>query len=287
MSLATAAFFLQRKKIRTEIDGLRASVDRLQDVFGSLPPYIDGLPSVPKEKALEIAVEGLRAEGEKAMEECRWNEAIEYFNRTLALVNGKDKAVLLSKRGRCHWVSGNLGEAEADLQQSLQIAKSMKDSKGQASSLGNIGLIYQDKGDLDQALKYHQDALEIARQIGYRQGEASDLGNIGIVFYLKGELDQALKYQQDALKIHREVGYRQGEASDLGNIGLTYQAKGDLDQALKYLNEALKMFEDLGMPQPMELTKRNIEGISQQMQQMKPDEKRERTASPKKEKEET
>ncbi|MBU7046650.1 MAG: tetratricopeptide repeat protein [Theionarchaea archaeon] len=69
------------------------------------------------------------------------------------------------------------------------------------------------------------------REIGYRQGEASILGNIGIIYKNKGDLDEALKNHKAALNIHREIGYRLGEANQLGNIGIIYMDKGDLDEA--------------------------------------------------------
>jgi tetratricopeptide (TPR) repeat protein len=50
-------------------------------------------------------------------------------------------------------------------------------------------------------LKYLKDALEIHREIGYKQGEASGLGNIGLIYSDKGDLDNALKYLKDAKNI--------------------------------------------------------------------------------------
>ena len=43
-------------------------------------------------------------------------------------------------------------------------------TKGVATALGNIGLIYSAKGDMDEALKYHKEALEIFNEIGYKYG---------------------------------------------------------------------------------------------------------------------
>lgn len=76
-----------------------------------LQAYFEGFPSLPKEKAKEILIEGLRAEGEKAMNEYRWSEAIDYFQKALTLANGRDKAIILARLGRCHYVLGDLDQA--------------------------------------------------------------------------------------------------------------------------------------------------------------------------------
>jgi tetratricopeptide (TPR) repeat protein len=115
---------------------------------------------------------------------------------------------------------------------------------------------------LGNALKYLTDALKIHREFGYRQGEASDLGNIGLVYSAKGDLGNALKYLTDALKIHREFGYRQGEANQLGNIGLVYSAKGDLGNALKYLTEALNVLDRCGLVYGRDTVQRAINSIT-------------------------
>jgi len=54
---------------------------------------------------------------------------------------------------------------------------------------------------LGKALKYLEEALKIDREIGYKQGEASDLGNIGLIYKAKGDLDKALKFYEEALEI--------------------------------------------------------------------------------------
>lgn len=44
-------------------------------------------------------------------------------------------------------------------------------------------------------------SLEMDREIGNKQGEASDLGNIGLIYSDKGDLDQARHYLLQALRI--------------------------------------------------------------------------------------
>ncbi|UCD62731.1 MAG: tetratricopeptide repeat protein, partial [Candidatus Zixiibacteriota bacterium] len=102
-------------------------------------------------------------------------------------------------------------------------------------------------------------------EIGYRQGEASDLGNIGLIYKTKGEADEALEYLEQSLEIDREVGYRQGEANGLGNIGLVYEQKNELETALKYLTEALAVLDTHDLVYGRDVIERGIARIKKKM----------------------
>jgi tetratricopeptide (TPR) repeat protein len=145
-----------------------------------------------------------------------------------------------------------MGEAEKTLdyhQQALTIDKEIGYRQGEAAQLGNIGLIYHAMGKAEKALDYHQQALTIDKEIGYRQGEASDLSNIGLIYSDMGKTKKALDYHRQALTIDKEIGYRQGEASDLGNIGLIYHAMGEAKKALDYHQQALTIHKEIGYRQ--------------------------------------
>jgi tetratricopeptide (TPR) repeat protein len=116
----------------------------------------------------------------------------------------------------------------------------------------------------EPALNNYQTALKLFKDENNQQGEASDLGNIGLIYSDKGDLDNALKYHSDALVIHREIGYKQGEASDLGNIGLIYKNKGDLDNALKYMRQAKVIFEKIGAKPQLSIVQKAIDKIMEQ-----------------------
>jgi tetratricopeptide (TPR) repeat protein len=70
--------------------------------------------------------------------------------------------------------------------------------------------------------------LKIHREIGYKQGEASDLGNIGLIYKAKGDLARALKYLQDALKILDTFNlvYGRGIIENAINRITTYRKNG-------------------------------------------------------------
>jgi len=140
------------------------------------------------------------------MENEKYRVAIEEFENMLreCVLSPTERMSVLLNLGNAYYSLSKNDDALKNYDAILKLTKkvSEKDAReGEASALGNIGLILKAKGDLDNALKYHQDALKIDQEIGYKQGEASALGNIGLIYSDKGDLDNALKYFQDALKI--------------------------------------------------------------------------------------
>ena len=67
---------------------------------------------------------------------------------------------------------GQVEEALALLQQSLEIKERIGNVQGQANSLLGIGRIKQDQGQVEEALALFQQSLEIFEHIGHVQGQA-------------------------------------------------------------------------------------------------------------------
>jgi CHAT domain-containing protein/Tfp pilus assembly protein PilF len=131
-------------------------------------------------------------------------------------------------------------------QQILAIARQLKERRGEAIALNNIGLNYNTISQPQEALKYFNQTLPIWREVGDRSGEATTLSNIGSVYSSIGQPQSALKYLNQALPIRREVGDRKGEATTLNNIGLAYEKISQPQEALKYYNQALPISRAVG-----------------------------------------
>lgn len=86
-----------------------------------------------------------------------------------------------------------------------KILSKTKDKKQLSSILTELANTLYTSGEPEKALKYHMEALEIDRQLGYKQGEASDLGNIGLIYSDQGEPEKALKYLMEALEIFKAI----------------------------------------------------------------------------------
>lgn len=158
-----------------------------------------------------------------------------------------------SAKAELHILIGNsflnlseLEEAEGHYRQAVDACREASLREGEATALGNLGLVYRRRGDLERAREHHQQALAIHRDISSRRGESYQLGSLGNVLSDQGDVEHAREHHDQALTIHREIGDRLGEARDLGNLGNASAAMGDLDRAEEYLEMALAIHREIG-----------------------------------------
>jgi len=62
-------------------------------------------------------------------------------------------------------------EAFQSWQQSLEIYHQIGDRRGEANSLGNLGLAYQSLGEYQQAIEFHQQYYDIACESAIASGK--------------------------------------------------------------------------------------------------------------------
>ncbi|NER53142.1 MAG: CHAT domain-containing protein, partial [Symploca sp. SIO1A3] len=130
-------------------------------------------------------------------------------------------------------------------QQSLAIAREIKDRNGEAQSLNNLGIAYRNLGEYTQAIDYHQQSLAIAREISDRKREGQSLGNLGNAYFFLGEYTQAIDYHQQSLAIKREIKDRNGEGASLSSLGIAYDALGEYTQAIEYHQQSLAIAREI------------------------------------------
>jgi tetratricopeptide (TPR) repeat protein len=237
-----AAAFVARmfssNKRKAETDWERP--EAMHGYLGRMAEYLDGLP------LSEPVVRQPFEFGLAAMRECRWDEAIAYFNRAMSATKGVHLVALFNLIGVCRYTQGRPDDALKDFEESARLARGLGAKRGGAQALNNIGLINRDNGDLDTALRLLEESLAIARELDDRWAVAIQLGNIGNVWHDRGDLDQALKRHEQAFAIAREIGDQWSVASELANIGSVHRDNGDLGKALKYDEEALAEARRIG-----------------------------------------
>src|ERR1700757_2035658 len=72
---------------------------------------------------------------------------------------------------------------------------------------------------------------QAARHLGDRRGQASALGELGVVWRMTGDYLAAAQLLEQALSIYRDLRDRGGEAETLNETGTLHRVSSDLAQA--------------------------------------------------------
>ncbi len=176
-------------------------------------------------------------------------KAIEYSQQSLAIAREiKDRqleGLALGFLGRAYYSLGDYAKAIEYAQQSLAIAREIKDRLGEGNALGNLGHAYRDLGNYAKAIEYAQQSLAIAREIKDREREGAALVNLGVAYRSLGNYAKAIEYSREWLVIAREIKDRLGEGRALGNLGVAYLDLGDYAKAIEYSQQSLAIAREI------------------------------------------
>jgi CHAT domain-containing protein len=169
------------------------------------------------------------------------------------------RAEELIQRGEAELTTrGDWRAAIESFQQSLDLARQLKDDSLLAHSLVGLSHAYFELAEADRALSLAEEGLAAARRAGNRRLEAWALDQIGNAYYYPGDFARALENFQASLTIMREVGDRFGEATALKDIGIMYKYLGQYDEAIVFLHEALDIFRQLKASDSVRSTLENL-----------------------------
>ena len=147
---------------------------------------------------------------------------------------------------------------------SLSIYEELKNKRGIAAAIGNIGIIYKDQGNYAKAIDYYTRSLSIKEEMGDKRGIANSLNNIGIIYYEQGNYTSAIDYHIRSLAIMQEMGDKLGIGGSLNNIGNIYHDQRDYVGALDYYTRSLIINEEIGDKQGIANSLNNIGIVCQE-----------------------
>ena len=90
------------------------------------------------------------------------------------------------------------------------------------------------QGRYAEALTYYFQSLKIEEEINNEKGQAVTLGNIGIIYYNQKEYEKALDYYEKSLALKEKINETNSISTILGNIGIVYHDQNNFDKALEY-----------------------------------------------------
>src|SRR5688572_21226464 len=138
-------------------------------------------------------------------------------------------------------------EALAHLEQSLAIAREVKDRKQEGIVLRHLNSIHVRQNRTVEAREYGEQALAIARELKDRAEEGRSLAELGNYYASLGRHEKSIEYSKQALDIAREVKDRSDELIALANIGNQLLAFSRKEEAIPYLEQALAIARELNL----------------------------------------
>ena len=114
--------------------------------------------------------------------------------------------------------TGQFPAAVNSWQQALEIYRALKNRRGEAAALANLGAAYLSLGNYAKAIEYSQQYLALSREMKDRKGEAVGLGNLGLAYRFLRNDAKAIEYLQQSLALAREIKDRELEAAALLNL---------------------------------------------------------------------
>jgi tetratricopeptide (TPR) repeat protein len=109
----------------------------------------------------------------------------------------------------------------------------------------NSARLASKRGRKDEARILYEEALRHRRAAGDSRGEAETLGNLGVLAHLQDERDRARQYYLSALAIYRSQRSPYGTATMLNNLGELAEMDCELQTAVTLFIYAERIFRDL------------------------------------------
>jgi tetratricopeptide (TPR) repeat protein/transcriptional regulator with XRE-family HTH domain len=179
-----------------------------------------------------------------------WDQSAALHQSALTAARGagdrRGEAATLGELGIVQRETGDYPAATVSLAQTLALYRDIGDPAGQAYALNQLGFLRVVTGDYPAAAASHRQALALARRADDRLTEAAALSHLGLVQQLTGDYPAAAASLQQALALYRGLGDPPGQAYALNSLGVVQQETGDYPAAAATQQQSLALFDDLG-----------------------------------------
>ena len=111
--------------------------------------------------------------------------------------------------------------------------------------LNYLGVVHRNKGDYSAAMSFYFDALKAAEKHDNIEQFAYSNNNLGGIFTLKADYNNAINYMEKALSSFRLLNDVRGMGYVCINLGNLYRHNNDFSEAISYFNEAKSYKEEV------------------------------------------
>lgn len=176
-------------------------------------------------------------------------KALDHFEKSLAIYrkvkNRRGEAIVLHDVGQVHAQSGDYARALAHYEQALAVQREVKNQRREAQAVTSIARVHRLRDDGAKAMPMFEDALRLSRVTGDRRLENVVLDEIAELHLQDGALDEALVTYREALALQRQIGERPKEAVSLFGIARAERAAGRLAEARAAIDECLALVDSI------------------------------------------
>jgi tetratricopeptide (TPR) repeat protein len=177
------------------------------------------------------------------------DEAKAFFEESLdirrQLHDHQGEAEVLTNLGRLAFEQDQLEEAERCLAEALLLARTVHDRAREAQVLAFQADLADRRDQREEAERGFAEALGIEVELKNRAMEGVIRYRLGLLAHQRGALEEAERYLQEALAIDVEEQERAGEGKELAHLGQIFQQRGELAEATAYYQRACVIFDEL------------------------------------------
>ncbi len=167
------------------------------------------------------------------------NIAVSYNEQSINLAQKhhdlKGEALSLGSIGLCHYRLGNYTKAVESLQKALRLNENIKNEYDKANNYRSLGHVYVKLSEYDKGLDCYKKSLEIAQKTNNENIEGSIYGLIGNTYKLLKRYDEAITNIEKGLELNKKTG----TYVPLRFLASTYEAAGREVEAHRCYQEAL------------------------------------------------
>jgi tetratricopeptide (TPR) repeat protein len=194
-------------------------------------------PSSRARQLLDVAREHHRAgRGEQALEVYRQvTEAAGTEDPATAAIAYNNRCYLLTERAEYR-------AALKDCDRALELRRSLRDQRGLARTLNNLGLVLQYLGRYDEARTRFREALDLNRRRDDLPAVALNLANLGNLATAMGDYEEALRSLAQAERLARKHEDEPWAGEQLAIVRLN---RGVVFEKLGAYREALHLYQDI------------------------------------------
>lgn len=178
-------------------------------------------------------------------------EASEFFNESLRLAKDTHEnwiiAYALWNSGEHELRMKNFTGANQQLEESLQLSRSLEDRMLENEVLRALGGIAESKHEYSSAVSLYQESLRLVRELGDTTTISTLHYDLGRVLQLTGNNEEATRNFIEAAKWSHRLGKKAGMLRAITGLGVVAAARGQAKRAIKLLTASNQLFVKLGI----------------------------------------